>query len=183
MDAVWRQSFRAEMATGSGRHSAGVFWDLQEYYEHIDRKTMMNEARANQIPEYIIKPAMMAYSNDRILDFGGEISVVGQASKGLPAGCGLVTTFIQAFLKRSIDEYLLDIVKYSSQLLLTISPLQGFEAPRSCLGRCFFEAPCSCLGRCFSEVPGSGTRRSSKSKETPAPEEGASLPKQTNEAY
>ena len=70
---------------------------MAEYFENMSREALVERTAPTKFFPGLVRAALMMYSMNRIVTFAGLIEVVGYSTRGLCAGCGFVTTFIQVY--------------------------------------------------------------------------------------
>ena len=106
IQAVGRQAILAERDHHLGHASAGIFWDLKQFYEHVCRSKLRKRLVMLGFPAYIMEAALWTYAQNRVVSFMGCGQAAGYSSRGVPAGCGLATTLIMAYAIPSLDSIL-----------------------------------------------------------------------------
>jgi hypothetical protein len=91
-DTVWRQEARQEAEVASGKQAATLIYDMEAFYETIDRDLLLERARATGFPEPIIRLCLAAYGGPRMLAMNGALSGEMNPTKGIIAGCGMAAT-------------------------------------------------------------------------------------------
>ena len=104
---VYKQAMRAEATRARREHCGGIFWDLSEYYEHVDRIHLLARCVEHGIPIHIVLPAIRMYQADRILSWQSIDMPVGRSTNGVMACCGHIITFLQASVMTEVDDMLL----------------------------------------------------------------------------
>eukprot|EP00974_Lingulodinium_polyedra_P075677 7332051-Lingulodinium_polyedra.AAC.1 len=100
---VFRQTLLAETHALQGINTVALLWDIASYYELIDRSLLQQRAEAQAFPRQILRCCLRVYQGLRVLGWQGLVQLVGFSRRGLPAGCGMVTYFIQAYIMQPVD--------------------------------------------------------------------------------
>jgi hypothetical protein len=101
--AVVEQAFQAELAQTREQKSAMLLWDMADYFENMSREALVERTGPARFYPGIVRAALMMYSMNRIVTFAGLLEIVGFSTRGLCAGCGFVTTFIQVYTLQALD--------------------------------------------------------------------------------
>ncbi len=105
-DTAWRQAVRQEVTVGQGGHAASLLWDLDGFFERVDRSRLMDRARATGFPLPVLRLSLSMYAAPRVLALDGQIAKELWARDGVGAGCGLATTYVKVYAVPPIDELL-----------------------------------------------------------------------------
>ena len=97
---MWLLALRSETTHDS--ESAALLWDLKQYFEHIDREVLRQEAEETQFPQYVLEMAVTAYQAQRVITMRGLACRVGHSKVGGTAGCPIITTLIQVYTMRAL---------------------------------------------------------------------------------
>ncbi len=102
MDTTWRQAVRQESALAEGGAAASLLWDLEAFFEKVDRRVLMRRAKESGFPLTVLRLSLAAYSTPRVLALGGGISRELWAKLGVGAGCGLACTYVKIYATEPI---------------------------------------------------------------------------------
>ncbi len=106
VDAVWRQSARAEAALAEeGTTAAAALVDLEKFYEHLDFDLLLDRATRLGLPEPLTRLALAAYSGPRMIRMRDFVAAELWADRGVVAGCSLATTFTRAYTIEAYDGF------------------------------------------------------------------------------
>ncbi len=105
-DTVWRQAVRQEVAVGQGGHAASLLWDLEGFFERVDRARLMDRAAATGFPLPVLRLSLSMYAAPRVLTLDGRIARELWARDGVGAGCGLACTYVKVYSVPPIDQLL-----------------------------------------------------------------------------
>jgi hypothetical protein len=105
VEVVYRQSLLAEGHRGEGLITAAFLWDLSDFYEHISREKLKENATALGMPGLLITIAVNQYQGSRVLCMGQLAMRARPARRGIPAGCAFATYFVQAYTARQYDSF------------------------------------------------------------------------------
>jgi len=108
VSTVYRQALRAETAKSSNQSYVGLFRDLAHFYEQIDRSGLHDRAVNLAVPPEVLFAALAAYRGKRLVTLKGAAVYVGMATKGVPAGCGMATSFVVYFAGNGQDDVQID---------------------------------------------------------------------------
>ncbi len=99
MDIVFLQSLRSESAVSQDKPSyTGAFlWDLRNYYEYIDRRLLWERARSRKYNSAIVAVALNQYGARRFIGMDDLAIDCGYPARGIAAGCGFATTWVQVY--------------------------------------------------------------------------------------
>jgi hypothetical protein len=73
-DTTWRQGVRQEAQVTKGGAAACLFWDLEAFFESIDRERLIQRAEATGFPAAVVRLSLAMYAAPRILSMGGPHS-------------------------------------------------------------------------------------------------------------
>ncbi len=104
LDTTWRQGVRQEAQVSAGGAAACLYWDLESFFECVDRTKLMQRAEASEFPMPVIRLSMAMYAAPRILSMGGRIAREVWPKRGVGAGCGLANTYVKIFTLIPLDE-------------------------------------------------------------------------------
>ncbi len=104
VDLVWRQCFRSEAATSSGKHAATLLWDLVKFYESFNLQLLEERGIRLGFPPALLYLALRAYRAPRFVTINGYADGPFYARKGLTAGCSLATTFVRIYCIEAYDK-------------------------------------------------------------------------------
>ena len=74
-----------------------IFWDLREFYEHIDRQKLAERSCQQDFDRHVGRLATQAYGYTRFLGIGGPTMDCGFPRRGIIAGCVFATTGVQLY--------------------------------------------------------------------------------------
>ncbi len=103
-DTTWRQGVRQEAQVCAGGAAACLYWDLESFFECVDRETLLKRAEAAGFPKPVIRLAMAMYAAPRLLSMGGRLAREVWPKRGVGAGCGLANTFVKIFTMKPLDD-------------------------------------------------------------------------------
>ncbi len=83
-DTVWRQAVKQETSVSGGGVAATLLWDLEGFFEKIDRARLMERAQSTGFPLPLLKLSLSMYASPRLLTLEGRIAreVWGQGRRG-----------------------------------------------------------------------------------------------------
>ncbi len=102
-DTTWRQGVRQEARVTKGGAAASLFWDLESFFECIDRRRLIDRAEATGFPAAVLRLSLAMYAAPRILSLGGRIARELWPKRGVGAGCGLANTYVKVFSLLPMD--------------------------------------------------------------------------------
>ncbi len=102
-DSVWRLAAQQEAGVADGHVAATVSEDVQAFFETLDRARLLREARALGFPVPIVKAALAAYSNARVISMNGRTARECYPSAGIVAGCSLAMALTKVYSLRAMD--------------------------------------------------------------------------------
>ncbi len=106
VDAVWRQSLRAEAAMSEeGWTAAAVLTDLDKFYEHIEHQDLLDRAARLGFPEPLARLALAAYGGPRMIRLRDFVAEEVYADRGVVAGCSLATTLTKVYTLEAYDQF------------------------------------------------------------------------------
>ncbi len=103
LDTTWRQAVRQEAAVSGGGAAASIFWDLEAFFEKVDRARLMQRARESGFPLAVLRLSLAAYSTPRLLSLNGRVSRELWTKTGVGAGCGLACTYVKIYSLAPMD--------------------------------------------------------------------------------
>jgi hypothetical protein len=103
-DTTWRQGVRQEAQVTRGGAAACLFWDLEAFFESIDRERLVQRAEATGFPAAVVRLSLAMYAAPRILSMGGRIARELWPKRGVGAGCGLANTYVKIFTLLPMDK-------------------------------------------------------------------------------
>ncbi len=103
-DTTWRQGVRQESQVCQGGAAACLFWDLESFFECIDREVLLRRAEATDFPLPVLRLSLAMYAAPRVLSLGGRISAEVWPKRGVGAGCGLANTYVKIFTILPLDD-------------------------------------------------------------------------------
>ncbi len=104
LDTVWRQEVRQEAAVSDGRQGAALLYDLDSFYETIDRDLLLQRARRTNFPEAIVRVCLALYACPRMLALDGALSREVYPEHGIIAGDTMATTLVKVYCVGALDE-------------------------------------------------------------------------------
>ncbi len=103
LDTTWRQAVRQEASLARGGAAASLLWDLEAFYERVNREVLLQRARASGFPLPVLRLSLAAYSAPRVLALDGRIARELTARDGVGAGCGLACTYVKIYVLEPMD--------------------------------------------------------------------------------
>jgi hypothetical protein len=103
-DTIWRQEARQEARVAEGGQAATLIYDMEAFYESIDRELLLERARATGFPEPLIRVCLAAYGGPRMLSMEGALAREMYPTRGIIAGCGLATTLVKVYCVAPFDK-------------------------------------------------------------------------------
>ncbi len=103
-DTIWRQEARQEARVADGGQAATLIYDMEAFYETIDREVLLERARATGFPEPLIRVCLAAYGGPRMLSKDGALAREMYPTKGIIAGCGMATTMVKIYCLDPFDK-------------------------------------------------------------------------------
>ena len=102
METVFIQSLRSEAtqtpdAAGRRAHSAAFLWDLSDYYEFVNHEKLYERAGRRGMNLAVVSIALNQYRSKRFLGLGDVACYAHYPARGLAAGCGWATTWVQVY--------------------------------------------------------------------------------------
>ena len=99
MEVVFLQALRSEagQAAEERLHSGFFLWDLQNYYEHISRDKLWQRAEELGFNMGVVAVSLNQYAAKRFVGLGGLTMESQYAWRGIAAGCGFATTWVQIY--------------------------------------------------------------------------------------
>ncbi len=88
-DTVWRQAVRQERAVDAGGAAATLLWDLESFFEVVDRGKLYQRALDAGFPEPILRLSLGMYSAPRVLALDGWLARELWPTRGSGRGVGL----------------------------------------------------------------------------------------------
>ena len=126
MEVVFLQSLKAEsgqMQDGHRMHTGAFLWDLSNYYGHLDRQLLWSRASSTEFPLAIVAVALNQYAARRFVGLDALTVDAGFPEKGITAGCGLATYWIQVYSFEPLGAW--QIVHPQVPLSMFIDDLMG----------------------------------------------------------
>ncbi len=102
-NTTWRQGVRQEAQVCAGGAAACLFWDLESFFECVDRDKLLKRAEESNFPMPVIRLSLSMYAAPRILSMGGRIAREVWPKRGVGAGCGLANTYVKIFTMLPLD--------------------------------------------------------------------------------
>ncbi len=103
LDTAWRQAVRQEASLTRGGAAASLLWDLEAFYERVNREVLLKRADASGFPLPVLRLSLAAYSAPRVLALDGRIARELTAREGVGAGCGLACTYVKIYVLEPMD--------------------------------------------------------------------------------
>ncbi len=99
MEVVFIQALRSEAGQAAQQrlHSGFFLWDLSNFYEHINRQKLWQRAEELDFNLGIAAVSLNQYGSKRYLGLGALTMECQYARRGIAAGCGLATTWVQVY--------------------------------------------------------------------------------------
>ncbi len=104
-DTTWRQAVRQEAKVTAKGVAACLYWDLEAFYESVDRERLIKRAEASGFPMPVIRLAIAMYSFPRALSLGGRVARETWPKRGVGAGCGIANTLVKVYTLVPMDEF------------------------------------------------------------------------------
>ncbi len=110
METVFIQSLRSEASqipdeTGRRSHSAAFLWDLSNYYEFVNHDRLFERARRRGMNLVVVAIALNQYRAQRFLGLSDVACSARFPSRGIAAGDGWATTFVQVYSIDSLESW------------------------------------------------------------------------------
>ena len=101
-EIIYVQAARQESQrwTDSRVHTATLLWDMSNYYEHLNRDLLLQRSSDLDFPMALARVSCNVYQSARIVSLQGYSVRVGQPQRGIPAGCGYATFYVQCYSLR-----------------------------------------------------------------------------------
>ena len=109
VDTVWRQAARQEAAVAEGEEAAVLLYDLEAFYETMDRQLILERARATGFPMAVIRMALSTYGGPRMLSLRGALARELFPVRGIVPGCSLATTIVKVYCIKDFDRMMTEI--------------------------------------------------------------------------
>ncbi len=103
VDTVWRQAAKQEAGVAEGKEAAGLIYDLEAFYELIDRGLLVSRASESGFPTAVLRLCLGMYSAPRVLSMRGRASRELHPRRGIIAGCPMATTLVKVFCVKPLD--------------------------------------------------------------------------------
>ena len=97
VEEVFRQSLLAERQTEEGKAVGGFLFDLANFYEHLDRGALLRRGLESGFPGQVMAVALNQYEGSRCIVLEGVARAMGHPKRGIPAGCGFATYWVQIY--------------------------------------------------------------------------------------
>jgi len=94
-DTVWAQSLRAEQAVGHNHVAAAALFDLKSFFDTLQHDHLATRARIKKFPRKLARLGIDAYKAPRYVRAWGCVAAPLFPSRGVVAGCGFATTFVE----------------------------------------------------------------------------------------
>ncbi len=108
-DTVWRQAARQEAGVASGREAAGLIYDLEAFYERIDRRKLLKRAEKTEFPTAVLRMCLSMYAAPRVVSMRGRASRQLHPRRGIIAGCPMATTLVMVFSLEPLDQLVAEL--------------------------------------------------------------------------
>ncbi len=105
-DTTWRQAVRQESSVSGGGSAATILWDLESFFETVDRERLYRRAEAAGFPLAVLRLSLAAYSSPRLLALDGRLSRELWPTTGVGAGCGLACSYVKVYCMAPLDSIL-----------------------------------------------------------------------------
>ncbi len=102
-DTAWRQAVRQEAAVSQGGAAASLMWDLDGFFERVDRNKLLQRARETDFPLPVLRLSLSMYAAPRALTLDGRMAKELWAKEGVGAGCGLACTYVKVYSVPPLD--------------------------------------------------------------------------------
>ncbi len=110
-DTIWRQEARQEARVSDGDQAAAIIYDMESFFETIDRALLLHRARTVGFPEPIVRLCLAAYAGPRMLVLDGALAREVHPSRGIIAGCGMATTMVKIYCITEFDKLITRLPK------------------------------------------------------------------------
>ncbi len=97
LDTTWRQGVRQERKVSRGGASACLLWDLESFYESVDRERLLRRAVSTGFPLPVVRLSLAMYAVPRVLSLEGRITREVWPKRGVGAGCGLANSYVKVY--------------------------------------------------------------------------------------
>ncbi len=104
LDTIWRQEARQEAAVADGLQGAALLYDLDSFYELIDRDLLLQRARRTGFPEVVVRVCLALYACPRMLSLDGALTREVYPERGIIAGDTMATTLVKVYCIGALDE-------------------------------------------------------------------------------
>jgi hypothetical protein len=127
MELVFVQALRAESSVAEGQrlHTGYFLWDLQNYHEALSRPKLWQRSSELGFNLAILAIALNQYGARRFIGLGALTLDCNYALRGIAAGCGLATIFVQIYALPPLRAWRLEHPKVS--LTMFIDDLGGVQ--------------------------------------------------------
>ncbi len=109
VDTVWRQAAKQEAGIACGKEAAGLIYDLESFYELIDRKKLWKRAQKAGFPMPILRMCLGMYAAPRVITMRGRASRQLHPRRGIIAGCPIATTLVMVFCIDPLDRLVAEL--------------------------------------------------------------------------
>ena len=128
METTFVQALRGEASVAERSHSGAFLWDLANYYEYVDHEALWQRAVRRGFPLPLLAVSLNQARARRFMGFG-DVAVDAQyPRRGLAAGDGFATTFVQIYaldpLESGAPDILMSACRCSSTTSSATPPLQ-----------------------------------------------------------
>ncbi len=103
-DTTWRQAVRQEASVSQGGAAATLLWDLDGFFERVDRERLMRRASQTGFPLPVLRLSLAMYAAPRVLTLDGRLARELWARDGVGAGCGLACTYVKIYAVPPLDK-------------------------------------------------------------------------------
>ncbi len=102
-DTVWRQQVKQESNVMTKGTAVSILWDLEAFFERIDRQRLYRRAAATGFPLPVLRLALDMYSAPKVLVMGKRIAREVWPTAGVGAGCGIACTLVKLYTLLPMD--------------------------------------------------------------------------------
>ncbi len=120
-DVVWRQLARAEAGTAVGLTSIATLWDMDSFFDSINRVRLWRMIVKHDFPLPLARVAFAMYDAPRALSLEGEMSCPAYARNGVVPGCPLAMALTRVFCIDPFDDFV-------EQLTLQVGDAGDYDA-------------------------------------------------------
>ncbi len=87
-----------------GGAAATILWDLESFFETVDRQKLYKRAGETSFPLPALRLALGVYSSPRVLALGGRLAREIWPTRGVGAGCGMACTLVKVYCLAAMDD-------------------------------------------------------------------------------